>query len=337
MRQLLGFSISMGIWVCFFIVLQNKVLGFWGISLVESWPIMISPSIIGFLGGGREGLISYLKTGSTGVAAGCLLMVLSTLLSPVLGSYGAFLLRAVLVAVLIFLGQIMPKWFGGSMFLIFAISTAGNFPQPFQLFLIRLVSINVGVLIFMFIEQELESRMILFPREDPVCLSSRASYLPRQPVRIDVHDMGNEGFAYSAAYVMRFFNCEAHGDRLKQNFPGMIMNGLVLPRGICTFFKRQGFTIDYYRGTLSTLRQRVSEGVPVIVLIHASAFDHTLHYVPVIGYDEEYFYLAESISYLQNCKGDSFSRRLTYQEMYLLWNVANQPCRFSYFVIRKEE
>lgn len=333
--QLLGFSISMGIWVCFFITLQNTVLGFLGISIIESWPIMISPSIVGFLGGGKEGLTSYLKTGSTGAAAGCILMVLSTFLSPFLGNHGTFLLRAVIVAVIILLGQIMPKWFGGSTFLVFAVSTAGNFSQPFQVFITRLVSMNIGVLIFMFIEQKLESRLILFPKKDTVCVNNKASYLPQQPVRIDFHNKSNEGFAYSAAYIMRFFNREAHGISLKRNFPGKLMNGLVLPKGICTFFKKEGFLIDYYKGTLSTLRERVSEGIPVIVLIYASAFDYTLHYVPVVGYDEEYFYLAESIEALQNCRGDSFSRRLTYQEMFLLWNVSNQPCKFSYFVIRR--
>ena len=47
-----------------------------------------------------------------------------------------------------------------------------------------------------------------------------------------------------------------------------------------------------------------------------------LNYVPVVGYDETYIYLAESLPELVNCESEYYNRRVEIKEFKKLWNTA---------------
>ena len=64
-----------------------------------------------------------------------------------------------------------------------------------------------------------------------------------------------------------------------------------------------------------------------------------LYYVPVVGFDEEHVFLAESLSKLINCKNVLYNRRLRNEEFLQLWNTAmlKQPFyKNTYFVVKNK-
>lgn len=83
----------------------------------------------------------------------------------------------------------------------------------------------------------------------------------------------------------------------------------------------------------------MQKGNPVIVMIRVQKDKDWLHYVPVVGFDEEHVFLAESLSKLINCKNVLYNRRLRNEEFLQLWNTAmlKQPFyKNTYFVIKNK-
>lgn len=83
-----------------------------------------------------------------------------------------------------------------------------------------------------------------------------------------------------------------------------------------------GMKVKYCRGNLNALKVDLQEGNPVIVMIRGQKDKVWLHYVPVVGFDEEHVFLAESLSELIKCKNVLYNRRLRNEEFLQLWNTA---------------
>jgi len=138
-----------------------------------------------------------------------------------------------------------------------------------------------------------------------------ANYLIKRNNRIDIQNK-RECAAFSTAYVLRHFGMEADGEELYTNFPSKMSSGNVFPKGIRTVLRKKGFKTNYYKGNINTLKYEVSKRTPV-------------YFVPVVGYDKEYFYLSESLRHLVNCNDDnnSYNRKVPINEFKELWNVKN--------------
>lgn len=147
-----------------------------------------------------------------------------------------------------------------------------------------------------------------------------ATYVIEQVNRIDVQG-GVECAAFSTAYSLRHFGIEADGTELYKNFPSKTKTGTVYPKGIRTVLQQMGFQTTYYRGTIDTLKHEVSKGTPVITFIKVQPDKPHLHFVPVVGYDEHYMYLAESIERLANCEATFYNRKVPIQQFKKLWNT----------------
>ena len=148
------------------------------------------------------------------------------------------------------------------------------------------------------------------------------SYLIQQKNRIDFQN-NTECAAFSTAYVLRHFGMEAEGNALYKQFPSKTRAGNVYPKGIRTVLRNKGFKTNYYKGNINTLKYEVSKGTPVIVFIKVQKDRNNLHFVPVVGYDNAYIYLSESLRYLANCDTEhkSFNRKVPIVEFKKLWNV----------------
>lgn len=149
-----------------------------------------------------------------------------------------------------------------------------------------------------------------------------ANYLIQHNNRIDFQN-NTECAAFSTAYLLRHFGLEAEGDALYTHFPSKTRAGNVYPKGIRTELRKKGFKTNYYKGNINTLKYEVSKGTPVIVFIKVHKDRNNLHFVPVVGYDEEYIYLSESLGHLVNCDDDheSYNRKVPINEFKKLWNV----------------
>lgn len=150
------------------------------------------------------------------------------------------------------------------------------------------------------------------------------NYQIKQNNRIDIQN-NRECAGFSTAYVLRHFGIEADGEELYTNFPSKTRSGNVYPKGILTVLRKKGFKTSYYKGTINTLKYEVSKGTPVIVFIKVHKDYHNLHFVPVVGYDEQFVYLSESLRQLVNCNEDNYSynRKVPIKEFKKLWNVKN--------------
>ena len=97
---------------------------------------------------------------------------------------------------------------------------------------------------------------------------------------------------------------------------------LRLPEGIFNFLSKNGFKVKYCRGNLNSLKNAVATGNPVIAMIKIRPDKNWLHYVPVVGYDGQNIFIAESLAELSNCNEPRYNRRIPAKEFKKLWNTA---------------
>ncbi len=103
----------------------------------------------------------------------------------------------------------------------------------------------------------------------------------------------NQCAAYATAYVLRNFEQEGIGKNIYEKLSFKIpISGYVLPKGIIMFLRAEGFKAEIYKGDISSLKNKIAEGHPVIVLIGQGL--SWQHYMTLVGYNDEkkelYFY-----------------------------------------------
>jgi len=156
--------------------------------------------------------------------------------------------------------------------------------------------------------------------------------------RIDMQK-GFQCSAFSTAYVLRHFDMEVDGGTLYSVMPHKMKSGYVYPKGVYDMLRSYGMKVKYCRGNLNALKVDLQKGNPIIVMIRVQKDKDWLHYVPVVGFDEEHVFLAESLSELINCKNVLYNRRLRNEEFLQLWNTAmlKQPFyKNTYFVAKSK-
>lgn len=164
-----------------------------------------------------------------------------------------------------------------------------------------------------------------------------SEYLILKNNRIDIQT-GIQCSAYSSAYVLRHFGIEADAENLYKEMPGKMKSGYVYPKGIQNLLSDFGLRVKYCAGNLNSLKNDLSAGNPVIVMIKTRVDEKYLHYVPVVGYDEKNIYIAESLKEFENCSKGVYNRRIDNQTFLKLWNTGTLKMPFyrnTYFVIKR--
>ena len=139
--------------------------------------------------------------------------------------------------------------------------------------------------------------------------------------RIDIQK-GNECSGYSTAYVLRHYDIPANGEDIYKNVPNKMVNGYVYPKEVKRILEQHGLCVKYCAGNLNALKNEVSKGNPVIVFIKVRKDKNWLHYVPVVGYDEDNIFLAESLSECINCDKKIYNRKISNKDFLTLWNTS---------------
>lgn len=156
---------------------------------------------------------------------------------------------------------------------------------------------------------------------------------------------GYECSAFSSSYVLRHYGEDIEGMELYKVMPNKLANGTgVYPKGIVNYFNANGYEAKYVENaSIDEIKYEVSLGAPVIVHIHVEEPKETIHathYVPIVGYDEENFYFAESLEAYANCKDDTslpYNRKTSIEEFKKLWNNIDGAFDQPYFKIIKKE
>lgn len=155
--------------------------------------------------------------------------------------------------------------------------------------------------------------------------------------RIDLQN-GYQCAAFSSAYILRHWDIEEHGDNLYEVIPNKKKDGRVYPRGILNLLSQYGFNVKYCAGNIAALKNEVSRGNPVIVMIRIQTDKKYLHFVPVVGYDEQYIFIAESLADFVNSNEQYYNRKILVKEFKKLWNTSMLKMPFyrnTYITISK--
>lgn len=168
------------------------------------------------------------------------------------------------------------------------------------------------------------------------------AYMVTAKNRFD-YQTGLECSAFSSAYVLRHYGEDASGVELFKTYPNKVPNRGVPPYGIEKFFQARGYEAVFKEdGTIADLKRLVSKGAPVIVFIHLTepyASTHNTHYLPLVGYDKEYLYFAESLSEFANCKAEKdvvYNRKTDIAKFRRLWDNIDGMWDNPYFLITKK-
>ena len=122
--------------------------------------------------------------------------------------------------------------------------------------------------------------------------------------------------AYAAAYLLRHFGENADGEKL---FPELKRQfGFVSANSIVNVFEEHGYRAKARNGSIDTLKQRLTEGNPIIVFIRIPG---DTHYAVVVGYDEQYIYLADSLAENANASDAQYNRVLTTEDFEAVWKT----------------
>lgn len=145
--------------------------------------------------------------------------------------------------------------------------------------------------------------------------------------------------ACSSAYLLRFYGEEANGVELyhSETFPCKYEGG-AFPRCFKVFFEeqRKNYTTAYYTGTTDDLKDAVSKGVPVIALLLYNG--RSMHYVPVVGYDESHFFIQNSVEKYRNVTDNkAYNEALDIDKFDAMWNIPFESCQRLFVVVRKTE
>lgn len=133
--------------------------------------------------------------------------------------------------------------------------------------------------------------------------------------RID-YQMDGKCAAYAAAYLLRHFGEKADGEEL---FPELKRPfGFVPANSITDIFEQHGYQAKACHGSIDTLKQRLIEGHPIIVFMRIPG---DTHYAVVVGYDEQYIYLADSLAENANVLDIRYNRALTTEAFEDVWET----------------
>lgn len=138
------------------------------------------------------------------------------------------------------------------------------------------------------------------------------------------------GFAYqphyecagfSAAYVLRSLGADAEGMELYSKIPDKNENGTVPPEALVRYLESQGYKAKLCHGTLLQLKYTVSKGTPVIAFVRVSPTADEYHYLPIVGYDKEQVFAAESLEWMVNADHPAYNRSISTADFETMWNT----------------
>lgn len=137
--------------------------------------------------------------------------------------------------------------------------------------------------------------------------------------------------AYAAAYVMRYLGDDIHGYDLYLDIDTDF--GEDTPANVVKLFKEYEYQAKAYHGDLNTMKERLSEGTPLIIYLRER---NDTHYAVITGYDEEHLYLADSITEYANADNPSYNRIIDKDEFLNMWKTGFWICDNVYITASKK-
>lgn len=182
-----------------------------------------------------------------------------------------------------------------------------------------------------------ERGMIVAPAYDESALPgsrSEAESFTISPMPAAESQEHNECGAMSSAFVLRFYGEDAKGLDIYGKIEEKNPDGTINPKPLKNFWdKMLGYKMNVFNGDAAALKSAVSRNIPVIVLINCPG---GWHYVPVVGYDQRFVYIQDSVPSFRNSSGGVCNRKESWKDFEALWNVVLPNSDHLMFVAVKE-
>lgn len=180
-----------------------------------------------------------------------------------------------------------------------------------------------------------ERGMIVAPAYDQSAIpggNSGAESFMISPMPAAESQEHNECGAMSSAFVLRFYGENAKGLELYDQIEEKNPDGTINPKPLKNFWDRKrGYKMNVFKGDAAALKNAVSHNIPVIVLINCPG---GWHYVPVVGYDQRFVYIQDSVPSFRNSSGAT-NRKESWKDFEALWNVVLPNSARLMFVAQK--
>lgn len=167
-----------------------------------------------------------------------------------------------------------------------------------------------------------ERGMIVAPAYDESALPgsrSEAESFTISPMPAAESQEHNECGAMSSAFVLRFYGEDAKGLDIYGQIEEKNPDGTINPKPLKNFWdKMLGYKMNVFKGDAAALKSAVGHNIPVIVLINCPG---GWHYVPVVGYDQRFVYIQDSVPSFRNSSGGVRNRKESWKDFEALWNV----------------
>ena len=141
--------------------------------------------------------------------------------------------------------------------------------------------------------------------------------------------------AYSTAYVLRSLGVDVDSKEFYEQAEPKSKEGAVPYEAMQAGAERYGYKLESGMISLAALKYEVSKGVPVIVGIEIAPGNSLPHFLPIVGYDDEYIYAAESVGRYANEKGDHYNRKIKINVFKELWKTDGNYHNVAIRVVRK--
>lgn len=167
----------------------------------------------------------------------------------------------------------------------------------------------------------------------------KKEYMLKRSNRFD-YQKNMECSGFSAAFVLRSYGMKADGNDFYANIPFKMPGGAVAPIVLKREIIKRGLKAKYVKGSIETLKADLSDDKRIIVFIRTKLGKRWLHYVPIVGYDENHIYIAESMKSLVNCEDAHSNRKLSSVEFLKFWDTREIYMPFyrnTYLVIEGSE
>ncbi|WP_313133629.1 C39 family peptidase [Anaerocolumna sp.] len=126
---------------------------------------------------------------------------------------------------------------------------------------------------------------------------------------------------YSSAYVLRSLGEDMDGLELYNDISKKNSDGTVTPKNLVGFLSEKGYSANLCSGTALQLKHEISKGTPVIVFVRTSPKENYYHYLPIVGYDEDNIYAAESLQYKTNAENQHYNRIISNSDFEMMWET----------------
>ncbi len=138
---------------------------------------------------------------------------------------------------------------------------------------------------------------------------------------------------YSTAYVFRHLGIDIDGPSAYKQILFKLWRGSVSGMGIILLCLKYKVKVLLRIGNIEALKDSVCKGIPVLVFTRTVVGSRWLHYITVVGFDEEFIYTADSLKENTNSENALYNRKIPVSDFKKIWMTSKiyQPLMFNLF------